>query len=382
MAIATPLSRATALVSETEGPAAPARAPRGAQSRAIRGAVITAKRRVDELLRQRDLTTEEADMHKANLDAMLIAPVTPALVQRARDLPKLIRTLRDRAAAARSTHGHRLITGFEIRPPVIRVGEREAARISFFLSGRPRSVTAFVLSSEMQEGTSFRFFKWREGKPGYHVAIWDGTFDGSRNRPPLPATYRIRVMVSGDRGESEQVFDQVRVENAGGVTVMPRTYSGVALSKLTFNGSRAVLTDGLGNQISMRAVSGLKPNNPHNPDRRDYTKPRYQFLKDRGPLPAGTYWVVANEVQHPELKRGRLVYPTGGTAHGWGPIRLPLYPRKVRNRSGFFLHLDVTDDGTAGCIGIHPTEEGKFNQMMSLISRNPAGRLIVEVAYP
>jgi len=53
----------------------------------------------------------------------------------------------------------------------------------------------------------------------------------------------------------------------------------------------------------------------------------------------------------------------------------------VRGRSEFFLHLDVTNDGTAGCIGIRSSEEGKFNQMMSLISLNDAD-LPVNVTYP
>ena len=231
---------------------------------------------------------------------------------------------------------------------MIRVGEHEAARISFVLAGHPSSVTAFILSSELREGTSYRFFKWRDANVGYHVAIWDGTFDGSRNQPPLAATYRLRVMASDAHGGREEVFDQIRVENPGAVTVMPRTYSGVGLSKLMFNGSRAVLVDDRGNQISMRAVSGLKPNNPHNREGRDFTRREFQSLKGRGPLPEGTYSVLANEVQHPELKGNRLLYPSGQSANAWGPIRAPLSPRQVGNRSGFFLHLDVTDDGTAG----------------------------------
>ena len=30
--------------------------------------------------------------------------------------------------------------------------------------------------------------------------------------------------------------------------------------------------------------------------------------------------------------------------------------------------MDVTNDGTAGCIGVPPAEVGKFNQIMSLIA--------------
>jgi hypothetical protein len=40
----------------------------------------------------------------------------------------------------------------------------------------------------------------------------------------------------------------------------------------------------------------------------------------------------------------------------------------MSTRSEFFIHLDVTNDGAAGCIGIPPAAVGKFNQIMSLIA--------------
>jgi len=70
---------------------------------------------------------------------------------------------------------------------------------------------------------------------------------------------------------------------------------------------------------------------------------------------------------------GRLRYPSGGGARAWGPFRAELRPANravVCDRSGFFFHLDVTDDGTAGCIGISKRDEAKFNQMVALMMRN------------
>jgi hypothetical protein len=175
--------------------------------------------------------------------------------------------------------------------------------------------------------------------------------------------------------------------------VLPRNGSGYDLAALRFDGTHAVLNDTGGNAIRMRAVSGLRRNNPMSGGR-DWTDRRHQWRKGFGPLPERTYQIARNGVQQPVLLRtGRgsaaLRYPTGGTAVRWGPRRAPLSPNRVVGprgevRSEFFLHLDVTNDGTAGCIGIHPADEGKFNQIMSLISRmrNRTGTVPVIVRYP
>jgi hypothetical protein len=80
-----------------------------------------------------------------------------------------------------------------------------------------------------------------------------------------------------------------------------------------------------------------------------------------------------------------MKYPTGSRETGWGPFRVPLRPADksaVCGRSEFFFHLDVKDDGTAGCIGIASSEAGKFNQMYSLINRIPKGSTLeVTVTY-
>jgi Domain of unknown function (DUF4157) len=286
------------------------------------------------------------------------------------------------------TRAH-LISNFQVTPRNIRVDEGEAARISFDVTGSDISsigvyIIKYEFSSELPDS---RFFNFSHSlTPGHKVAVWDGTFTGSRREAPEPGTYRVRVSISDRSGHHEEVFEQIRVLNQTGAAVLPRTESGLALQSLDFNGNEAILTDTGSNTIQARAVSGKQPNNSHNPEHKDYTDPQYQCVPDKGPIPAGQYFIDANTAQQPELDhRGQLRYPSGGGEGGWGPFRVPLRPANpaaVCGRSGFFFHLDVTDDGTAGCIGISKREEAKFNQMVALIMRIPKGSsLPVNVKY-
>jgi hypothetical protein len=297
-----------------------------------------------------------------------------------------------RAGISRDKHGRHsgkhLITKFEVTPTTIHVDQGEAARISFDVAGASTSdVSAMIIKYETSsERPDSRIFYLPQG-PGHKVAVWDGTFTGSRREAPETATYRVRVWVSDADGNSEQAFDQIRVVNTTGATVLPRTESGLGLYSLRFDGRLAVLTDSGGHEIKARALSGLTPKNPKNHDKKDYTDPRYAALEYRGPIPAGTYYIDGNSAQIPELKPGgRVKYPSGQGAPGWGPFRVPLRPAdpsKVFGRSQFFFHLDTHDDGTAGCIGIATADEAKFNQMMALILRLGTNeKLQVEVTYP
>ena len=81
------------------------------------------------------------------------------------------------------------------------------------------------------------------------------------------------------------MWGHIRVENPDEETVLPRTNSGLALTRLDFNGNVAVLSDERGNQIEARAVSGLRRNNPRNRTGRDYSLPEYQSSVNRGPIP-------------------------------------------------------------------------------------------------
>ena len=378
-----------------------ARGLTGSELREIQTHARRLRRQLGQLERGRSITSAEAAQFRDRIEHLLrqgqdlqrARRVSRAqardlwlrgrnLLRFARNLRRLPRDLRRRAARGRSTRDLRLISAFQVTPSVIHPTQGESARISFIVRGQVRSIACFILADEDREGTSHRFFTFNNPTPGYKVAIWDGTFTGSRNQPPETGTYRVRVMVTDASGRQEEVFAQIRVENPDQETVLPRTQSGLALQSLRFDGSHLVLTDEGGNTISARAVSGLKPNNPRNPRHIDYTQPRHQWAKDRGPIPAREYAILKHQVQQPELRRGRLRFPTGGTARAWGPMRVPLHPNAVGNRDGFFLHLDATNDGTAGCIGVHPADEGKFNQIMSLLIWMPNDRVPVIVEYP
>jgi len=371
-----------------------------AELREIRTNLAWFRRQLDNLENDRVITTEEADRFREQIDSFLseseeLGETRTATREEARriwlrgreilrsaeNVRSMRRGLRRRAEGGRSTRDLKLISDFQITPPVIRINEGEAARISFTLRRPAQSIAWFILSRENEEGTSHRFFRVANNDPGYKAAIWNGTWEGSANQPPETGTYRVHLMVIGADGRREEVFDQIRVENPDDQVVHPRPASGYALQSLRFDGSFAELTDANGNTIRLRAVSGLRPDNPRNPDGTDYTQPRHQWVRDRGPIPEGDYTIRANSVQRPEMRRGALRYPTQrATAAAWGPYRIPLYPTERGNRSQFFFHLDVNNDGTAGCIGIHPGDVGKFNNVVSLLSQMPDD-LPVHVSY-
>jgi hypothetical protein len=382
--------------------------------REVLGTMERLVRQLGDLERQRVITTEEAVNYRRLASGLtqrargLASPrrvsVTEARRRRrqgrlalttARRNMGLAALLRRRAATGRSTRGLRILHDFRVSPPVIRIHEGEATRISFVLRRPVRTLNVAIwqyeASSEERPG-GWHFPTWTNPLPGYQDTFWDGTWQGMRNRPPTAGTYRVRVEATDHQGYTERVFDQIRVENPRRVTVLPRNGSGYDLAALRFDGAHAVLTDTGGNAIRMRAVSGLRRSNPLSRGR-DWTAPRFQWRRGLGPLPERSYQIARNGVQQPALLRaGRgapaLRYPTGGTAARWGPRRAPLSPNRVvgpdgQVRTEFFLHLDVTNDGTAGCIGIHPADEGKFNQLMSLISRmrNRTGTVPVLVRY-
>ncbi len=285
------------------------------------------------------------------------------------------------------------ISQFEIAPAVIRVAEQESARISFVVRDRAANAAGFArdLSPPLRTITArvvdpdanvLRSFVWREPTPGYKVALWDGTVTGKRSLPPVTGTYQVSIEVTDARGHTERAVRRIRVVNPLGAPVGPRPQSGVALRSLEFDGSHLVLTDARGDRLSVRAVSGLKPHNPHNDDRIDYTQPLYQFASDRGPIPEREYVIIRHSVQQPELVDGVLLFPSGASVKEWGPMRALIRSEGATSRSGFFVHLDVENDGTAGCIGVHPDDEGKLNHIMSLLAWMPNERLDLTVRYP
>ena len=286
------------------------------------------------------------------------------------------------------------ISAFEVSPSVIDIDRGESARISFVIRDRRAAAAGFARASGPvvesiesyvtfeRSGHRQRTFLWSEPKPGYKVAIWDGTFADGRGRPPATGSYRVWVVVTDESGHSERFSRKIEVVNPDRAPVLPRTNSGRALRALAFDGVRAVLVDGGGDSVHVRAISGLLPHNPENNYRLDYTRPVYQAIPDRGPIPEGEYFILKNAVQYPDVVDGMSIYPSGAEAERWGPLRARLLPVKPGNRDDFFLHLDISGDGTAGCIGVHPEDEAKFNQMMALIHWMTNDTLKVTVDYP
>jgi hypothetical protein len=331
------------------------------------------RKQIPELERERSITTLQAEEYIKMIDwfinrAKERRPGEQKIIRRdLNGLRKLPEQARKLAAEGRSTKGKTLISDFQVTPPVLRVDEGEAARISFVLGDDVKSVNATIIHPKDEITTYFRDFGIKP-TPGFHQAIWDGTFQGTGNRPPQTGTYRIDISVSDGAGKSERVSERIRVENPNDETVLPRVGSGREISTLHFDGKQFTLTDSGGDSIEVPATSGMKLNNPRNVEKKDFTDPKHQWVANRGPIPAGHYFVKAGAYQVPDADKKGATYASGGTSAKWGPMRVQIEPNVVKNRSEFFIHMDVTNDGTAGCIGIPTGFEGKFNQMMSLIA--------------
>jgi hypothetical protein len=140
------------------------------------------------LEQERAITTVEAEQGKERIEELMRRSKKGrgdrnALIKELNHLRAFPALVRKRAAAGRSTKGKKLVTDFKLTPPVIRVGEGEAARISFVVKGTPQSISAFIFEDPNREGTAFRIFNMAP-TAGYHQVIWDGTFEGIGNRPP------------------------------------------------------------------------------------------------------------------------------------------------------------------------------------------------------
>ena len=284
---------------------------------------------------------------------------------------------------ARDLRTRRIFQKVAIAPSTIHIEEHEASRIEMRLRKVPNTLDVMILERN-SEGGGFREFVFRKPTDRYQDAIWDGTFQGVSNRPPETGTYLVYLSASDDDG-SESVMELIRVENSGNVTVLPRAETGPQPTRLFFDGSFLTLEDAGKNTIRASAVSGMTSKNPHNREQRDYTLPSCQFVKDHGPLPAGSYEVKKNSVQRPSLVtvRGKdvLRYASAAGARGWGPYRMPILPSTC-GRENFFIHLDVHNDGTAGCVGIQTSDAGKFYQIMKILMHMTVDRVPLEVRYP
>lgn len=125
------------------------------------------------------------------------------------------------------------------------------------------------------------------------------------------------------------------------------------VTSMTFTGHTLTL---FGNgHLAVPSVSGLRANNPHNHQHVDLSGQESTDLPDKGPVPEGSYFVKPAEIER-----------KGFAKNAWGPIRLRLYERTMtslkrsiltKRQGGFFLHQDVKNDGTAGCIGLQSSKD-------------------------
>jgi len=139
--------------------------------------------------------------------------------------------------------------------------------------------------------------------------------------------------------------------------------------------------------MQVRANSGLKSNNPYNPDKKDYTDPKYSNLANKGPIPAGRYYFSPDEVERSSGAWGYFrVKLNGGAissqvARGLDPTSTNEISEGLGFRGGFYLHGDGGQDGTAGCIGIvSPSDAVKVYNLIKQ-AQGTAKYIYVYVSY-
>ena len=210
----------------------------------------------------------------------------------------------------------------------------------------------------------------------------------------------MNLVVTDNRGRTDSLWALIRVENKAeslSVGLLPN------IKQMKFNGQQLTVEDTNGNTMNLQAVSGIKESHKsfkkckrkyiglYRGGKPDFTKRKFQWAVDCGPLPEGEYTIHVSNVEPPKTtRRGRKEHPRLGrekaaSVRVWGPWRFRLSPnvRKKNDviRSGFFVHLDKGSDGTAGCIGVQPKDEGKLNMLFSLIRRMKGGNIKVTVKY-
>ena len=215
------------------------------------------------------------------------------------------------------------------------------------------------------------------GETVYHIPTWAARGKQPSGPSPSPSPH------TRDPGPSPPAGDQPT----------GRPY-------LIFDGKRLDWIAGDGTTtVSLSAVSGLRPNHKKVKEGIasgrlkpgvDYTTPRYQDLEGVGPIPAGDYYV--------DFTRGAPFEKTPDDGAGWGVGGWRLRPtsRTARwleridggwwdlpgVRSGFFLHNDGGNDGTAGCVGvINGADVLWLQKEFSKLFDAGQSRVIVRVRY-
>lgn len=144
--------------------------------------------------------------------------------------------------------------------------------------------------------------------------------------------------------------------------------------RLSFDGAHLHLLGGTV-PYSFPAMSGKKKNG-----RFDYSQPQ-QRVRNRGPIPSGTYWIRPDELDDNWLN---TVF-SDRFADSWGRYRISIHPfitTETFGRGGFFIH-GGTIPGSAGCIDL----SGQMPAFVAALRRetaafSPACQIHLHVAYP
>lgn len=114
-----------------------------------------------------------------------------------------------------------------------------------------------------------------------------------------------------------------------------------------------------------------------------YMDPKYQYERDKGPIPSGSYTMYPNQFTGGQLKS--LVWNLMGLfgirgGGDWGTWRVPLHPdagTNIGNRTGgFFIHGGMFP-GSKGCIDIGSNDTDFHNLL-----KNHKGPVKVIIFYP
>ena len=168
------------------------------------------------------------------------------------------------------------------------------------------------------------------------------------------------------------------------------------ISRMIFDGKKLSIYSVNNDRViaSYTAISGLPANAPHLKEligegrkdldsSTDYTFPKYQNVKDAGPIQEDNYTLILKANMPYDKSQ------SAGDGAGWGEggwILTEHFMAKVGNlfggRFGFFLHHDGGNRGTSGCIGLKMAEDMKQLKNM-LIKAQAQGQksVLIEVVY-
>jgi LysM repeat protein len=206
--------------------------------------------------------------------------------------------------------------------------------------------------------------------PASRLLIYNPSIRANSNRLIPGMALKVSEKVyHGDNRISRMVFNGKTLE-VYSMVFMTKIREFPAISGLTPHSNR------------LRELINKKGRNDLDIDT-DYTLPKYQNVKDAGPIQEGIYTLSLKPTM--PVQKSKIA----GDGDGWGLggwILTESFWGKVGNvfggRFGFFLHHDGYEPGTSGCIGIR--EEEDFIRLRSmLVAAEIAGQKVVpiEVKY-